>query len=39
LLEIAGRRTVFDALLVQVESVLMPRDYDKLMSALTNAAG
>lgn len=29
---------VFDALLVQVKSVLMPRDYDKLVSALRSAA-
>jgi hypothetical protein len=29
----------FDALLLQVKSVLMPRDYDKLVSALTNVVG
>ena len=29
---------VFDSLLLQVKSVLMPRDYDKLMSALQSAA-
>ena len=29
---------VFDALLLQVKSVLMPRDYDKLVSALGSAA-